>query len=931
MFDPEEQIRYGRIAVADRDLPTRRHSTDVGHARWDDLIGEPLLLAKIPFDPRIRTDRAKAAWQRCAAHKTKMLRSLLLILLVGATQAQRGLLRAHFMPYILDTVEAQQNEWVLSSGGGDSGITEEVKDSDQPCCVCIRAPCDCACPPEGEVPEPPPPELCPERQFNLLCTTDVRPVICNQGLTECIYNNKCEAEDSDWDMSLCEDYEFPPPPQEDDCPRMRPGMACIEIFQPVVCNGCPYPNSCFAGAAGFSEGDCVSVAEEPPLIPPGHCECVGESCNCNANPSPSVSPTGCVCSGMSCNCDFAHPEPNHCVCNEDGSDCNCSYTSCAMPMIDPLCLPEAGVSFLCGSCLYVTSCDAESAGIDLSTCQKVDPPAELPQGPQDGSQCVCNADGSMCQCYPTCDCPLDDPECACDGSVKTGQECECSLFGVSFACDCDTAAPRPFPTGLDADGCYLFDPAVTCLVQPSDISLTCTTPAGVECQLGNLCLAYAANWMVEEECVCNCPENEECDCFAPIEEEPGFPLPEPEPREPVIGDDGCYLPDPAATCLVSPDDIPLTCTTPVGVVCELGNYCLASISAWVVEEECVCNCPEDDPDCSCFPMIGPPLLEPDRGEGINSVDGCPVAGPAISCLVGEADIGLSCIRLDGEICPYNNYCLAWAAGWNPEEECTCECPESEEDLDCSCFPEFPVEEFPCDCDDPDECDCFPIPSESECNCDELGNCSCEGETETETGGGGTEHCVCPFDDPFCDCGPIPKPPSFCPPTNPYIRCASSLFAYICDGECYYGSYCEANGAGYFDPDTDCTPVPVDTPTDGFNPLNLPVEIDEDDGCPRISPSWSCFRENRPMVCSHDATPSCEYPGPCAAAGAGFKVARDCVDKTAIVSCPLPANTPCTLEFQPVKCSSPTGPNGCPYPNKCVAAAAGFLEEECVLE
>jgi hypothetical protein len=50
-----------------------------------------------------------------------------------------------------------------------------------------------------------------------------------------------------------------------ECPERDPDLVCIALFEPVDCNGCIYDNGCFAGGAGYSEGDCVLVEEPIPV------------------------------------------------------------------------------------------------------------------------------------------------------------------------------------------------------------------------------------------------------------------------------------------------------------------------------------------------------------------------------------------------------------------------------------------------------------------------------------------------------------------------------------------------------------------------------------------------------------------------------------------------------------------------------------------
>jgi hypothetical protein len=91
-------------------------------------------------------------------------------------------------------------------------------------------------------------------------------------------------------------------------------------------------------------------------------------------------------------------------------------------------------------------------------------------------------------------------------------------------------------------------------------------------------------------------------------------------------------------------------------------------------------------------------------------------------------------------------------------------------------------------------------------------------------------------------------------------------------------------------------------------------------CPTPKPDVICTKEYRPVVCD-----GCEYANACIAGAAGFK-AEQCVLKAAEdakKSCPTPSpNFICPMEYAPVKC------DGCLYPNACTAGAAGFTKEQC---
>lgn len=93
-------------------------------------------------------------------------------------------------------------------------------------------------------------------------------------------------------------------------------------------------------------------------------------------------------------------------------------------------------------------------------------------------------------------------------------------------------------------------------------------------------------------------------------------------------------------------------------------------------------------------------------------------------------------------------------------------------------------------------------------------------------------------------------------------------------------------------------------------------------CPAVDPA-TCTREYKPTACGPD---QCIYDNDCLASNAGFDLGQctPLTDPTNPTECPVPEQTACTLNLDPMQC----GTLGCRYDNPCLAEAAGFTMGSC---
>jgi hypothetical protein len=210
---------------------------------------------------------------------------------------------------------------------------------------------------------------------------------------------------------------------------------CLDLIDPVACDNCEYGNNCLADQAGFnSVTDCKRVATPPP--------------------------------------------------KEEGF-VNPALLLCRTPDPSFFCIDNA--AFICGEneCLYNSTCQANAAGITLSTCRVADQstcrevtfagifcvpgtPVICGLGCIYDSQCKANSAGySAATCGPVPE-PEPEPEEVADttnvntgelGSTATNNQANCGLSrcppvfnAVKFSC-----ASAPVDPILCRDGCCEYD------------------------------------------------------------------------------------------------------------------------------------------------------------------------------------------------------------------------------------------------------------------------------------------------------------------------------------------------------------------------------------------------------------------------------------------------------------------------------------------
>lgn len=117
-------------------------------------------------------------------------------------------------------------------------------------------------------PAPPPPatattgttaaggKKCPTPDPSVICTKEYKPVVCDG----CAYANSCIAGAAGFKAEQC--VSKAEADAKKVCPDPAPGIVCTMEYAPVKCDGCLYPNSCTAGAAGFTKEQCVPALGE---------------------------------------------------------------------------------------------------------------------------------------------------------------------------------------------------------------------------------------------------------------------------------------------------------------------------------------------------------------------------------------------------------------------------------------------------------------------------------------------------------------------------------------------------------------------------------------------------------------------------------------------------------------------------------------------
>ena len=113
------------------------------------------------------------------------------------------------------------------------------------------------CVPEGTTPPPPPLPTrhpCPEPAPGTVCIDLFAPVLCDG----CYYTNQCWATASD--PSFTADTCLPLRDPET-CPKPAPDSVCVALFAPVLCDGCYYTNQCWATVSdpSFTADTCLEL------------------------------------------------------------------------------------------------------------------------------------------------------------------------------------------------------------------------------------------------------------------------------------------------------------------------------------------------------------------------------------------------------------------------------------------------------------------------------------------------------------------------------------------------------------------------------------------------------------------------------------------------------------------------------------------------
>jgi hypothetical protein len=166
---------------------------------------------------------------------------------------------------------------------------------------------------------------CPLPSVDADCPFDFEPLKCDG----CIYINDCAAKAARFDVVKdCVAANGKPraiadaPPSRPECPSLPPGTSCTFNYEPATCNGCPYPNFCFAMAA-FGDQQQVACLASPLYVDENGEGVYGEI-------------------GLS-------NDPK-CRLPDDSASCPLDF-----------------VPLKCDGCIYINACAAESAGFNVVT------------------------------------------------------------------------------------------------------------------------------------------------------------------------------------------------------------------------------------------------------------------------------------------------------------------------------------------------------------------------------------------------------------------------------------------------------------------------------------------------------------------------------------------------------------------------------------
>jgi len=251
--------------------------------------------------------------------------------------------------------------------------------------------------------------------------------------------------------------------ESDPCPRSAPGVACKEIFSPVVCTGdCRYSNDCFAKAAYFDVSkDCKPL---PATVAPTACPVPDFTVACPKILDPSICAGTCLydnkCLAEAAGFDLA-------VCERAPTPSPAIGIFCPVPDPARTCLVTPDRVLCPGDCVYASGCVAEGAGFNPTDCETI---------PGTGTGPTCPVPG------PASICPAIAAPVVCTGGCEYGNLCLATASGF-LASDCSSIFPTQAPV---VDECAFTNPDIFCpaLFDP----VICANG----CVYSNSCFASAA-------------------------------------------------------------------------------------------------------------------------------------------------------------------------------------------------------------------------------------------------------------------------------------------------------------------------------------------------------------------------------------------------------------------------------------------------------
>jgi hypothetical protein len=224
------------------------------------------------------------------------------------------------------------------------------------------------------------PGECPLVKADANCPTDTS-VDEETSCRACKYANACEASGAGFLIRRdCQLAAFVNSGIEDfgnslNCPNVKATALCLDLNDPVSCNNCEYGNGCFADQAGFNVGtECEKVATPPP-VEDGYINPAFRLCK---TPDPSFSCFNDVL--LSCG-------ENECLYNStcQANAAAVNLTTCSVVFDVSTCqkvsfagtigCPVGGEPVFCGEgCVYDNQCKADNAGYSTATCGSIPDP-----------------------------------------------------------------------------------------------------------------------------------------------------------------------------------------------------------------------------------------------------------------------------------------------------------------------------------------------------------------------------------------------------------------------------------------------------------------------------------------------------------------------------------------------------------------------------